>query len=405
MTQGKDRGKCLVAASIALFSSAVLLVSGYFLSRPTASVNATHALIIKINEKDFLPDSREGRRTPGGVQLHTPGQRRQTIVPLSRIGFEAEKYPVLRYHAEGWSPGLKIALYWRSTASPDTTRFMVLPQTLLPGTTLTLEHHPWWKGRITHLGFLLLGGVTGNQVIIRDVAFSSPTRENPTRAMVSDWSTLRKWSMASINSAGDTARHSRLSPTLVGASWAGLALLLYVSWSLGRFRGKPKTCMAEGLLLLIMIPWLMLHGRWQLNFWAQLQETHQLYSGKSQEEKHQLAEDADIYRYAQILKNNLLPQTPARIIILHKDFRSYQRLKMQYYLLPHNSYNYDSFPQATYLREGDYILALGSIPGLHFIPGTNRLKWTRGRSIGVQRLDESPMGTLYRVQSREEDKR
>lgn len=405
MTHGKDRGKCLLAASIALIFSAVLLVSGYTLLQPPASGDTAYPPAIEIDEKDFLPDSREGRRIPGGVQLDTPGRQRQVVVPLSRIGFEAGRYPVLHYHAEGWSPGLKIALYWRSTASPDTTRFIELPQTLLPATTLTLEHDPWWKGRITHLGFLLLGGIPENPVIIREVAFSSPTRANRIGAILSDWTTLQKWSMSSINSMADAAPHSRLSPTLAGASWAGLALLIYAGWFLGRLRGKSGFCMAGGLLLLVMIPWLMLHARWQLNLWEQLRETRQLYSGKSQEEKHQLAEDADIYRYANHLKNDLLPQAPARIIILRKNFRDHMRLKMQYYLLPHNSYNYDSFPQAAYLHDGDYILALGPIPGLHFIPGTNRLEWTGGRSIGVQRLDESPLGTLYRVQLNGEDRK
>jgi hypothetical protein len=151
-----------------------------------------------------------------------------------------------------------------------------------------------------------------------------------------------------------------------------------------------------------MIPWLMLYARWQLNFWTQLNDTRQLYSGKTQEEKHLTAEDAVIYRYAQHLKKDVLPQSPVRVIILRKAYRDYLRLKLQYYLLPHNSYNYDQFPQTAYLRDGDYILVLGQIPSLRYNPAHKRLEWSQNRHIPAKLLDEAPLGKLYQVDIPEE---
>ena len=404
-THGKHRGTCLLAAGIALIVSAVLLISGYaLLQKPAPGKDIPSPPVIEVDETGFLPDPREGRQIPGGVQLDTPGRKRQVVVPLSHIGFQAESYPMLRYHAEGWSPGLKIVLYWRSTATPHTTRFIDLPQTLTPDTTLTMENEPWWKGQITHLGFLLLGGIPGNSVVIRDVAFSSPTRENRIGAILSDWSALWKWNMSSINSVANAAPHSGLHPTLAAASWAGLALLIYTVWFLTRFREQTRTCARGGLLVLVLVPWLALHARWQLGLWEQLEDTRELYKGKSQEQKHQLAEDADIYHYANHLKDDVLPQAPARIFILRKDFRDYMRLKVQYYLLPHISYNYDTLPQIAYLHDGDYILTLGPIPGLHYNARTNHLEWTGGKSVSAQKLDESPLGTLYQVQLNGKDR-
>ncbi|WP_457676852.1 hypothetical protein [Thiolapillus sp.] len=397
MTHGKIQGKCLLAASMALLTSAILLMGGFILWQPATSADTSLPPAITLEQKDFLPDPREGETTAGGVRLKTPGPRQQVIVPLSRTGFEADRYPMFRYRVEGWTPGLKLALYWRSTASPDTTRFIDLPWTPLAKTTLSLEHNPWWKGRITHIGFYLRGGIPDRNLIIHKAGFFQATPVRRISAILSDWCAIHEWNMSSINSVANAAPHTQVFPVPVSAAWAGLALLIYAGW-LQLFHGKHHRCTAAGLLLLVLLPWLMLHGRWQMNLWVQLQDTRQLYAGKTQHEKHLLAEDADLYHYARHLKNDVLPGSPARIIILHRDFRSYPRLKLQYYLLPHNSYNYDSFPQAAYLHGGDYILAMGTIPGLRFIPEQGRLQWTGGRSIRVTRLDESGPGTLYRVE-------
>ncbi len=393
----QEPAKCAGAALAALVISAVILVSGYILWSMNGAGGTNNLPPLEITSNDFLFDSHTGKRIPGGLEIKAPGPNRQSIVQLSRTGFDAEQYPLLRYHISGYKQGLSVALFWRSSVSPKTTRFAELPKSFLEDNSFSLEHNAWWKGTITDLGFNIMGGRPGERLLIRDLEFSPPGPVARLRAVLSEWSTLEAWSMSSINFIYNASPSARLSPVLAGAAWAGLAGLLYAGWNFKRYRKLlPPRC-SSGLLVLILIPWLILYGRWQINFWTQLDTTRQLYAGKSQEEKHQRAEDAVIYDYAQHLKQDVLPQAPARIVILRKAYRDYLRLKLQYYLLPHNSYNYDSLPQAAYLHDGDYLLVLGSIPGLRYDTANKRLKWSQGRQVKALLLDKTNLGSLYQV--------
>ncbi|BAO45530.1 hypothetical protein [Thiolapillus brandeum] len=403
MPPGQKRTPCALPAIAALAISAITLIMGYVLWHMPDTTGTDGLAPLEISGSDIMFDPHLGKRLPQGVEVQAPGADQQSILLLSRTGFQAEQYPLLHYRIANRSPGLKIALFWRSSATPETTRFVDLQQNLTGQGILSLEHNTWWKGTITDLGFNIQGGRPGDTSIIRDLKFSPPGTITLLQTILADWTSVEAWSMSSINFLFNASPHSRLSPVVATACWLGLALLLYAGWNFKQYhRLFPRPCRG-GLLLLIAIPWLMLYARWQLNYWTQLNETRQLYSGKTQNEKHLLAEDAVIYRYAQHLKNQVLPQSPARIIILRKAYRDYLRLKLQYYLLPHNSYNYDSFPQADYLQNGDYLLILGDIPGLQYNQANKRLEWTQGRHLRAKLLDESPLGRLYQVDSSGED--
>ena len=134
---------------------------------------------------------------------------------------------------------------------------------------------------------------------------------------------------------------------------------------------------------------------WQRNLSTQLDETRTLYAGKTQNEKHLAGREAALYKYAQHLKNEVLPEPGVRIFLLHDSvLRSYRRLKAQYYLLPHNLFNFDKFPRKSALQPGDYLLVLDEIEGLDFNAESSNLEW-RGQHIPVERVDSISPGTLY----------
>jgi hypothetical protein len=395
----QERTKCALAALMALVISAIALSLGYLLWNMPEAGEQDSPADIQITAGDFILPPHIGKPLSTGIEVAAPGPNRQVVLPIELTGFQADRYPVLQYRIENRSPGLKTILYWRSSSSPDTTRFRLLPPGFLNQVSLSLEDSPGWKGKLTHLGLSLQGGRSGDRLIIRHLKFSRPGTANRIGTILSDWSSLEPWSMSSINFIFNAKPDSRPSPVIAAAGWLGLALLFLVAGNLIRFHTPLPPGCGTGLLILVLIPWLVLYGRWQLNLWTQLDETRKLYAGKSQEEKHLLAEDAGIYRYANHLKTDLLPPAPARIIILSKSFRDYLRLKLQYHLLPHNSYNYDSFPQAAYLHGGDYLLVLGNIPGLRYNQARQRLEWTQGRYIRARLLDRAPMGSLYQVEA------
>lgn len=117
---------------------------------------------------------------------------------------------------------------------------------------------------------------------------------------------------------------------------------------------------------------------WQGELETQLNETTYLFAGKTQHEKHLAETDSELYSYAQHLKGEVLPKPCVRIFLLHNSRgHNYTRLRTQLHLLPHNIYNYGRRPQIKHTRPGDYILVLGTIPGLNFNPKRSILTWGR----------------------------
>ena len=70
---------------------------------------------------------------------------------------------------------------------------------------------------------------------------------------------------------------------------------------------------------------------------------------------------------------------------------------MQYYLLPHNIFNFGQYPRPQYLQDNDYILVVGDVNGLRFNEHDSTIQWN-GHQQKVERVDKHEAGTLYRYQ-------
>ncbi|WP_419619653.1 hypothetical protein [Thiolapillus sp.] len=49
------------------------------------------------------------------------------------------------------------------------------------------------------------------------------------------------------------------------------------------------------IVIIFMVAWFALDGKWQVNLWRQLADTKYLFTGKTHHEQHLAAEDAAIY--------------------------------------------------------------------------------------------------------------
>ena len=104
----------------------------------------------------------------------------------------------------------------------------------------------------------------------------------------------------------------------------------------------------------------------------------------------------------------VLPEPGVKILLIHDtNNMTYTRLKAQYYLLPHNIYNYNRVPRKQSTRKADYILVLGEIKGLQFSTETNTLNWKntaeeKSKVIKVTLVESHPLGTLYKIGRRQD---
>ena len=334
--------------------------------------------------------------TGEGIKLtgfKTHDNQQHALISL-KTTFRAENYPFLSYQFEGWHTGMRINFIWRTASNPRGLSTTILNRSLDDPGTLNLAKEPNWQGTVTEIGLHFVGETRDEPLIIPELTFQPYSWTSMAAAVWSEWTAFRGWSGTSINYLtgvpGQPAT-ATLSPSMAMGTWTFLAVLVLLA--VGAVRGKRQLSSYGAV---IVIPWMALDLLWQDELDTQLVETKTVFGGKTIHEKHLADSDRHIYEYAQRLKKEHLPASSTRIFVLHKsDGHNYDRLKTQYYLLPHNIFNYGSTPPPEAVRPGDYILALGDLPGLAFLPNENLLAWPDNIQLDVKLVDSDPMGNLY----------
>ncbi|MGL4564321.1 MAG: hypothetical protein ACRCVD_03430 [Halioglobus sp.] len=324
----------------------------------------------------------EGLATEGALVSHT-------------IELKAESHPHLRYRFEGLQPGLQVKFFWRTATTGAEMFAASLPGNGDRAATANLAAQPGWRGTITDIALYVTGDLRGQDLVIPGISLDPYTWQGMLAAVFCEWTGFRGWTPASINAlAGtpDAPLAETLSPTVAAAAWAGLALVFLLGSGVLVGRKYPISYGA-----VILIPWMAVDQLWQFELGTQLQETRLVFGGKTTHQKHLADLDGQIYSYAKRLKDHVLPPSPARVFILHDSWdHNLFRLKTQYYLLPHNIYNFGLTPPVGRVQPGDFILVLGSVPDLRFDANSQQLEWT-GQSLPVKALDNDPLGSLFRV--------
>lgn len=384
-------------ALLALGVSAVLLC-GLFMVYSTSQATTAD---MRGSGKDILAGTMKAvvgtaKTVDSGIQI--TGFEHHNNVPhvivSSRVTFNADKYPYLHYKLSNRHAGQRVTLIWRNAHSPRDISTTSLHWNQDRASTIDLVGLTNWKGRITEVGIHLTGEARGDPTVITRFALAPYSWRSAFESVWSQWAAFRGWTPSSINYLYGTSKDFQFSPVLVFSAWSGLAI--FVLYLFGRVR---KYRIFEACLVVVAILWIILDLMWQRNLLFQLNETKYLFSDKTVAEKHLADIDAQIYRYTAKLKAEVLPSTTiARIFIIHESpGHNFDRLKTQYYLLPHSIYNFGSQPPDNAVRPGDYVLVLGEQHGMRYREEQGRLSWESGLSIPVLVIHRDTQGTLYKV--------
>ena len=314
--------------------------------------------------------------------------------------FQANDYLLLTYRLQKKDAHLKVEFFWRTLQDSQNFSFMPMHPNKGKPSTLALGLDPNWQGTVIQIGIHVASPyVTGEldqPVEIRDLALrpyswqgSLAATWSQFTATWSQWTEFRGWSQRSINHLQRTSP----SATVAMAAWGGLASVLLLGAGL-----VTRTTEITRYAVAMLIPWITLDLVWQGELSDQLQQSKGQFAEKSVHEKHLASMDRHLYAHAKRLKDHILPTTPARIFILHHATgHNYERLKAQYYLLPHNIFNYGNTPPIGGVKPGDYILSLRDSADMTFSPDEGVLLWGENLRLGAEEIDKDPMGTLYRV--------
>jgi len=332
-----------------------------------------------------------------GDNLVITGYERQASGSLAvatwRGRLHADDYPWLTLRVDAGYPRPILKFVWR-IASDQLPHGVDLPRNTRGSVRVDLVRNPDWRGEITEVGIFVRTMDPAPDVTISHLSLEPLSAGGIMEGHWLDWTAPRGWTQLSINQLYGTSDPRALSPVLVAALWSGLALLLL--WVTALLFGSGHR---GAVVAVVLIPWVSVDLLWQNELGAQLARTREQFAGKTRHEKHLADIDGPVYRYIRRLKEDVLPPEPARIILLHqqREGHNYERLKAQYYLLPHNVYNFDNELPPGDLQGVDYILTLGASPFTRYRERERELVSRGGNRVSAALVDEDSLGSLYRV--------
>lgn len=388
----------LLRSSLALALSAVILLTVFSISaQRDYSDAAAQATPMILTGKSLLPQA--GTAKVSGETLEFDGYEPRNgefvAIAVYRDRIQAQEYPLLRYQIDTEFPGPALKLIWRTEAEPEVLKSADLQGTEGGSAWLELSRSPDWTGALLEIGVYAYTDDEDDALSIAHLTLEPADWRGNIASYWSDLTGFRGWTSRTINQMYGAVDTKVLSPVLAAAAWSALAVILLL------VSGLFTRIQASALAAAVVLPWIALDLFWQKELMSQLIQTRDQFAGKTVEEKHLADVDRHIYRYIMRLKQDVLPQQNARILILHNSHsHNFTRLKAQYYLLPHNVYNYGRVPPDYGLETIDYVLVLGEVPRIQYDAQAEALVWKNGRrSLPAELLDDDFMGRLYRVPS------
>ncbi|MFT4518023.1 MAG: hypothetical protein ACI9JM_000400 [Halioglobus sp.] len=397
-----------ISALLALFLSGLILLAAfasYTSSEIPEGANRDHETVITGSSMRAIAGTAEAQ----GEQLRITGWEPQgedhRAIAVSSTRFRAENYPLVSTQLDGDYPGPMLRLVWR-TATDGGMNAVVLNRTDDGSSRVYMANHPQWRGSVVEIGIYSVTRDTDQKFAITRLTLEPHSWRGVLSSYLTSWTAYRGWTLRSVNFLYGTADVFAQSPVEVVAIWCMLAigLLLLVSRvtsgaGLVADGGSSRPDRGSAIVGVVLIAWVSLDLLWQKELTARLEATTATFAGKTLHEKHLVDIDGYLYSYIKRISEEVLPEKPARIILLHDSTKhNFQRLKSGYYLLPHNVYNFGKRPPKQGLRKGDYILSLGDSDKVEFNAKKSTLIGNRGKPpLSVRILDEDPMGTLYQL--------
>lgn len=301
-------------------------------------------------------------------------------------------YPIVAWQADDLDERAEVMFLWRNDYAPSKVnqrRLVVVGGRLVPA---ILAGDPNWVGRITGVA-LAIRGAMPEQPHILGVVFRPGGLPDAFREIFTGWFTLERWSGTSINTrtGGADIQELPLSALLVAS--ALLTALLWFAWS--RLRGRSAAWPAV-IGAVFVAAWLALDVQWIANLVRQVGETREQFAGKDWRERHEAADDAEVFKFIERVRAKL-PSAPARVFMLAD--AAPLRGRAAYYLYPHNVL-FDPFgtalPRADALRAGDYVVVYRR-RGIQYNKEARRIRFEGGGSVEADLIHFEPGGAVFKI--------
>jgi len=344
-----------------------------------------------LSGSDLVPSSSATvTREQGTMVVH--GWSGEQAVLHRPVHLDAADYAYATVALEGLAPTQQARFAWKARAEGVTTPVTArLPWT--GGGTVTIALPPSWRGTISEIG-LLVAGEAGTVLRVTSLTLREPSIRSWLRARQDDWLHFGPWQLVDLNflRAHGLGTAPRFAPTVLAACAVAAVLALAAG------RGSRRQRAPLALALVLAAGWFLLDAAWQRKLLLQLDVTRDTFGGVSATARHEQDIDAHLFALAQRLAPHLPPDPSRRVFLLHAaKGHQYDRLKLQYHLLPRNVFNFgSSLPEPGTFRAGDHVLLLGSVPGVTFDAASGLLS-DDDRALAASPVDVTDAAALYRL--------
>jgi hypothetical protein len=391
---GRDVIQGIVVGASALVAALALVWLLLPVIHPTpASLTRPSATLQVFSGKDFVAErpaeSRMAADTPGVSHMLD-----EEAVFSIKASVPLDHYRYVRLDLAGGQAGLRYFLFWRTVETPDKQYFVQLEGAGNGPSWHRFPDPDLWQGTTTDVAVGAFG-TSDEPITLHSVRFEHGSRASLVKSAWTAWHAINSWSGSSINRHFGAPKSEAQFPAALLGLWAAIAFSLVALWAL-KHRGRPRALISAGLLALF-IPWWLLDRLWQAQLDRQLLVTRDVFAHRAQAEKHEADADAALYDYARHIKIRLAAQD-SRVFLLHNsEGHNFNRLKLQFHLLPANVYNYgDQLMSHGELRRGDYVLTLGAVPDIQYSRQTQVLS-DGHHSYRGQLVDIHALGNLYLI--------
>ena len=338
-----------------------------------------------------------GSLVDGALVITAPGAKSAVLVTLT-TDIRSSDYPGVEWVVKGVPENAEVRFLWKSDIATRRTNLATGVVEAGAVRTFMLARDPAWLGHITGLALAirtplpLVTPISIDRVVARPLGAIDIARDR-----LHEWTAFETFNGASINTITGGADVQDLPLPLFVAAGAALAALLLVGLRrvAPRLYGLGAACTIAGIFV---ATWFVVDARWAINLARQTHVTFERFAGKSLEQKHLAAEDAELYSFVEKALA-LMPRTPVRVFVAAGEH--YFRGRAAYHLYPHNvqfEAFRDTIAPASWMKPGDWLLVFHR-RGVQYDAARELLRWDNGPPVSAQlKLLEAHGAALFLIQ-------
>jgi len=371
-------------AAIALLASFVLLVGGYVaLAASGGWFASTRPLEIQLDKALVVRGDSVWR---GTLWAPTADAEGILIVRLTDSVLDTASFPTLRLAALGDTPPMSARLIWRQAEGSGSTFAKNINWKNDGLERIALANDPEWHGKVSGIGIVLRMQPRA-ALLIRSATLLPDTGRSIFAQFAQEWFDFEPWGEYSVHYLYGGSPNPRVPMLPAMFLIAALAFLIYY-WLARRNGVAPLLGVA---ISFVLVAWVALDARWQINLLSNLHLTADRYAGKSMDEKHRAAEDAKIYLLADAIRRGLPPGVTS--VTLISDLANLDLFvgKLRYYL----------FPLALQIKpaklEPRTVLAIVEPSRTALDSAAGKLNLGDGRATNVEILSDDPLVRMVRL--------